>query len=122
MALIPPLKINTYVGSWHAWWVRLQPEWRQQDKSWPMSQIVDDDHDWSILLQSGPNGFFIIMLTLMWWGLAVKNGSSADQMQEFELAVKDVGWVLSQILKIPIGSKRRLDGEVDGENGRSSKR
>ena len=49
----------------------------------------------------------------------MKNRSSADQMEEFELAVKDVGWVLSQILKILIGSKHRLDGEVDGENGRS---
>ena len=47
----------------------------------------------------------------------MKNGSSADQMQEFELAVKDVGWVLSQILKILIGSKCHLDGEVDSEDG-----
>lgn len=45
---------------------------------------------------SGPNGFFLIILSLSWWGKMVEDG--LVDSDEFEMAVDDVHWVLSHVI------------------------
>jgi hypothetical protein len=72
---------------------------------------------------TGPNGFFLIVLALSWWGKLVTD--RLVDSAEFETAIDDVLWVLSHIVSgIPSKlAKRRLDdSDEDGTDVPHSKR
>ncbi|KAI0755868.1 hypothetical protein BC629DRAFT_1275188, partial [Irpex lacteus] len=64
----PPSDMDAkeFEGRWKAWWETLQPAWRKM--SWPPAQPVELlGGDWETLDKGGCNGFFTIILTLVWW-------------------------------------------------------
>jgi hypothetical protein len=87
------VKPTDYIVSWRWWWCLLQPEWRKSTAAWPPSRDIPEDGYLTTMAQSGPNGFFLIVLSLSWWGKLVVNGSA--DLTEFETAVDDILWVLS---------------------------
>jgi hypothetical protein len=74
--------VEVFRRQWWAWWSLLQPD----------SQILKDtptpDMDWSKLQKPGKNGFLLIMLALVWWGVA------SHRDGEWSEAVADVKNVL----------------------------
>jgi len=93
--------ISEYQPAWHAWWFAMQPDWRQKASktSWPLSRALspDDRHDWNHLFRAGPNGLFLLMMSLAWWAESIAK-SAVPQYHEFGIAVDDVLWVLSDIM------------------------
>jgi len=99
----------------------MQPDWRQKDKRlWPPSRALPPlGVDWGRLSRVGPNGFFLVMVTLAWWAETVGK-SMTPQYTEFEVAIKDVHWVLSEMIQqlpaVQLSAKRPSpDFENDGE-------
>jgi len=99
--VLPPIKLNEFPLQWRAWWVIIQPSWRQEviGSSWPPPQATASKSDWKSLKKAGPNGFYLVMLTLSWWGWAIANSSAPVPYTEFDIAVADVEWVLSNIIQ-----------------------
>ncbi|KAF9470709.1 hypothetical protein BDN70DRAFT_768248, partial [Pholiota conissans] len=60
-------KASDFIITWRQWWVAMQPDCRKGDDAWPLLRDLPDGADWSKLSYSGPNGFFLIILSLMWW-------------------------------------------------------
>jgi len=96
----------------------MQPDWRQKDKaSWPPSRALPSPNvDWGRLSRVGPNGFFLVMLTLAWWAETVGK-STTPRYAEFEVAIKDVHWVLSEMIEqLPAGQLSAKRPSPDSEN------
>lgn len=78
---------------------------------------------WDKVSYSGPNGLFLVVLSLGWWGKAVEGGSG--NVAEFETAVEDVTWVLSEILSglpnIPAKRARVEDDQHASEKPKSKR-
>ncbi|KAF9470362.1 hypothetical protein BDN70DRAFT_766460, partial [Pholiota conissans] len=57
-----------FILSWRQWWVAMQPECRRDGTTWPPTHDLSggDDH-WAKVSYSGPNGFFLLILSLSWW-------------------------------------------------------
>ena len=72
---------------WQAWWLRLQPKNREP------GSIPSSDMDWSQLRKPGKNGFLLIMVTLLWWGMSLDEGHHQDG--QWMDIVTDVTAVLS---------------------------
>jgi hypothetical protein len=75
---------------WWDWWLSLQPKSRVCASTAPSSKM-----NWSGLQKHGKNGFFLIMVSLMWWGKA------SNQSTEWVCAVEDVVAVLYCLNSIP---------------------
>ncbi|KAJ7690742.1 hypothetical protein B0H17DRAFT_935690, partial [Mycena rosella] len=61
--------------SWWKWWRTFQPKWRTIVNSymWPQHdqrQELVTAADWAALRHPGPNGIFLLVLMLYWWGRA----------------------------------------------------
>lgn len=71
--------LEQYADDWWKWWCELQPPFRGKDPR-TMSRVQNADAEWSQLLKGGPNGFFIILLAVGWWSLAlnITGASSHD--------------------------------------------
>ena len=87
---------------WWKWWKGLQPEWRAisdvvgaLDSSHRLNLV--DGADWSVVNKHGRNGFYSVMATLVWWGVALPAPSTTDE--GWMAAVQDVGWVLAGLLE-----------------------
>lgn len=63
--------VHTFAQDWRGWWDSLQP---QRD---PADEPLRDVSEYSELQKAGPNGLFLLMLSLVWWGAA-----AADQGDE----------------------------------------
>lgn len=90
------LKPADYIIMWRQWWLSLQPDWRLEGVSWPPSREIPEGGHMSTVACSGPNGFFLVLLSLSWWGKLVADGL-ADST-EFEMAIDDVFFVLSHVV------------------------
>ena len=75
---------------WWDWWLSLQPKSRVCASMPPSSGM-----NWSGLQKPGKNGFFLIMVSLMWWG------NASIQSTEWVCAVEDVIAVLNCLNNIP---------------------
>lgn len=97
--------VKTYTMNWSAWWKAINPP--------------DDDgadRDWSSLAKGGPNGLYVVVLSIGWWLFALRNtGPSADCLK----AIEEVQRSLEQV-RSSFGKKRRVDNDLVG--GRASKR
>jgi hypothetical protein len=108
------LKPTDYIIAWRRWWSSLQPDWRFEGVSWPPSRDIPRGGQISMFAYSGPNGFFLIILSLSWWGKMVEDG--LVDSDEFEMAVDDVHWVLSHVIGglscIPAKRPHDLNGDT----------
>ncbi|KAF8345715.1 hypothetical protein F5887DRAFT_1074141 [Amanita rubescens] len=103
------IKPADFIVSWRQWWLLLQPAWRKSNAAWPPSQDIPEDGHLSTVTQSGPNGFFLVILSLAWWGKLAADGLA--DLTEFETAMNDVLWVLSHIVSGISQTKRPRDEE-----------
>jgi hypothetical protein len=95
-------KVAKFEKKWWKWWKALQPEWRAisdvvgaLDSSHRLDLV--DGADWSAVNKHGRNGFYSVMATLVWWGVALPAPSTTDE--GWMAAVQDVGWVLASLLE-----------------------
>lgn len=89
--------ISQFSQSWWGWWQGLQPAWRLRDSSnRPLISSMVGDH-WGGLVRPGKNGLLLVLLTLAWW----KNVCTELTLFEWEAAVADVSWVVSQMASGP---------------------
>ncbi|KAJ7098188.1 hypothetical protein B0H15DRAFT_742532, partial [Mycena belliarum] len=56
--------------------------------------------DWSVLRDfSGKNGLLQVLMVLLWWGELVHAAvCDAEQVAEWESAVEDVTWALTEMV------------------------
>ncbi len=87
---------ESYARAWWAWWSQLQPEWRVRGadgRPVPGGSVVDD---WGkSLCRPGKNGVLMVLLALVWW----KEITTAATTVDWDVAVQDVAWVLSQMAR-----------------------
>lgn len=92
-------RLRQFVEEWKQWWAELQPKWRNT-KDWPFERQSSTKGSWETLLLGGPNGIYLIMISLSWWVSAVtKDSQDGKDWHEALEALKEVHWVFSQLLK-----------------------
>lgn len=99
--LLPSIgSISEYALQWKKWWKILQPTWRNTD-SWPFDR--SDVHAWGVLASGGKDGWFVILMSLVWWAFAI----TSDQDRAIFISVcTDVRWVLQQASsELRVGAK-----------------
>ncbi|KAJ7687207.1 hypothetical protein B0H14DRAFT_899964 [Mycena olivaceomarginata] len=102
-----------WVGLFWAWWRTLQPDERAELGNRELSR--PEKADWSRMAQMhGNNGLLQVMAALLWWGdVAQKRGE--EEREEWLVAVRDVTWVLEQLLESgDIDRDDDEDGPADG--------
>ncbi|KAI0074004.1 hypothetical protein K474DRAFT_1572838, partial [Panus rudis PR-1116 ss-1] len=63
----PAVKVKPFSAQWKKWYSGVQPKSRDTT-TWPFKRDVSPDNcDWGVLLRGGPNGFFLIIVSLSWW-------------------------------------------------------
>jgi len=75
-------------------------------------------------MKAGPNGLYLVMLTLSWWAWAIEKSTATVPYTEFDLAVADVEWVLSNIdhqLARGLGLKRPSAEDKQSEKPKSKR-
>lgn len=119
--IIPKIILSEYILEVQGWWTALQPVERVSDGG-VLQRQVSEDIDWSFVAKSGPNGFFIFMMTLAWWA---KSANTPALLAEFDSFIEDVNWVLSMVLKVmpgTSGKRPHLDDEDDEDQQPPRKR
>ncbi|KAH7903436.1 hypothetical protein BJ138DRAFT_1020632, partial [Hygrophoropsis aurantiaca] len=94
----PAINLKTFAPGWWAWWVSLQPDWRQIHAPTRQKQFHCDrnDGDWTTLDQPGQNGILSVIACLKWWASAGDGkGATTGHWQD---AVEDVLWVMDCII------------------------
>jgi len=86
--------LQDFVRGWKAWWVSLQPDSRIKQGQ-KLGQDVESGEKWPKLCKGGINGFFNIVISLMWWYTAI---TSSAQRKIFITMMEDVSWVQDQII------------------------
>lgn len=76
------------------WWDALQPPARKSESSRDPASIPFDQ--WDSIRVQGKNGFYLVLMGLLWWGLEIaKNGSAAPvSIAEWKHLVDDARSVL----------------------------
>lgn len=104
----PPLgKLAIYSSMWNAWWRVLQPAWRVETAGRLSSRKMPEE-TWRELMKGGEDGFSFLLLSLAWW---IDQAKLKSQQAECTRALKDVSWVLEQL----VARLKMSTGEDDGE-------
>ena len=121
MNRIPSLDVPQFQKHWIDWYIFLQEPARfeREDdkiaaKSLLLPRFIRSEAKWDGLRRGGPNGVFILILTLYWWSLAVEGED--DMTVIYERAVDDVNWVLDQIIALGVPSHRSTPIPKDDDN------
>jgi hypothetical protein len=115
--VIPEIgQVQTFAHSWWAWWESLQPGWRITNGRPFSQQIPLGGETWQSVYKGGPNGFFIVVLTISWWLLSINKVFN----DEFSQAFNDLLWVSDRMISIRSG--KRLNDDSSGSNTRSNKK
>ena len=88
-------RVHGFADDWWAWWSHLQPEWCGNGPDFALSP-PEDFSEWTELEKGGPNGIFVLVLTLAWWAVAVVDQDDATQ-QHWNDALTSFGDVLEHI-------------------------
>ena len=64
----------------------------ERGDKWPLERDREKTYDWSELTKGGCNGFFILLLTLIWWQKAI---CTPTEHKEFDAALDEVDWALN---------------------------
>ena len=89
------MDIDDFATDWWQWWEILQPDWRGDGLDF--LRDIPEGASWAEIRKGGPNSFFIILLSIVWWGVAVQDQNSGIQNDWFD-AYEDVNWVLDSIV------------------------
>ncbi|KAJ7504122.1 hypothetical protein B0H11DRAFT_2221569 [Mycena galericulata] len=81
---------NEYAKQWWAWWVDINPAWREEKR--PM--LRNREGPWECMDYNGQNGFLNVLMSLKWW-----RDSMPEASKDWEDAVEDVTWALSEMEK-----------------------
>jgi hypothetical protein len=82
------------------WWVAIQPEGRLaiQPESGlahgPLNRGCAYVWEWSDVSRRGPNGIYLVLLAMAWWGLSLQN---TDVLTVWLDAIGDLRWALQQM-------------------------
>ncbi|KAJ7813180.1 hypothetical protein B0H13DRAFT_1571683, partial [Mycena leptocephala] len=99
-----PKELTTWIGAgaaqygkvWWRWWQSLQPPFRNlSERPWTRQQatvLSSSPKDWVWLRNPGPNGMFIVILGLYWWGRETVKADEKDRALWKE-AISDVEWI-----------------------------
>ncbi|KAJ7841668.1 hypothetical protein B0H13DRAFT_1649057 [Mycena leptocephala] len=86
---------------WWAWWASVQPGFRNlSERPWPhqMASVHSSSpKDWTRLRHPGPNGMFIVVLGLYWWGRETMQ-ASAKARASWREAVEDAKWMCEGLI------------------------
>ena len=80
-----------YATTWKKWWTSLQLESRCKPGTNKLPRDVNAMEQWEELCKGGLNGFFMVVVSLVWWKAAIKN---ALQGKIYRDTLEDVSWVL----------------------------
>lgn len=119
--ILPVINLSEYIPEVRRWWCSLQPPERVDSGGGPLQRQFSGDPDWSLIAKSGPNGFFMFMMALAWWG---KSATTAALLGEFDSFIEDVNWALTMVLKGLRGTleKRSYSDEGDDEDEQPPKK
>lgn len=93
------------MSSWKKWWSSLQPKSRQvSGNNRKLLQVIETGEKWEDLRKGSVNGFFNIVITLVWWYSAI---TSPSQRKVYVEMVEDVSWVLDWLLAGPKAGMKR---------------
>lgn len=126
---------DAFVAAFWKWWDELNPRWRIRDNG---HLKIGGAGPWDALHKSGQNGFLSVLQVLYWWR-SLLGVDSAEGSKDWNYAVIDVVWVLSEVLHSKVSAekpdilnservhKRAHMGESDDDSqaasqGRRSKR
>jgi len=83
-----------YRDDWIGWWTTSQPKWRSA-ASWPFPKDDGDIRSWEGFPARGPNGIFLVIMSICWWAQALE---LASDFALFEEAVDDIHWVIKRLI------------------------
>ncbi|KAJ7813580.1 hypothetical protein B0H13DRAFT_1665339 [Mycena leptocephala] len=116
-----PESAAQYGKVWWRWWQSLQPPFRNlSERPWTRQQatvLSSSPKDWVRLRNPGPNGMFIVILGLYWWGRETAKADEKDRALWKE-AISDVEWICECLIMVEEGEvevKARALGETDIE-------
>lgn len=96
--------VRSFGDGWEAWYAGLQPKWRvlanDSSTTVTLSQDPPDDavlSDWSEIKKGSQNGFFLLILTLGWWGVGASD-QGPDELERWAAALDELRWVLEFLL------------------------
>jgi len=74
-------------------------------------------------MKAGVNGFYLVMITLSWWAWAIDKSTAPVAYTEFNLAVADVEWVLSNIVQqlTAVSMKRSIGDDEPTEKPKAKR-
>ncbi|KAF7976813.1 hypothetical protein HWV62_5682, partial [Athelia sp. TMB] len=110
--------VDRFGEEWRAWWASLQPE-RDTD-----GNEARDIAEYSELQKAGPNGLYLLMLSLVWWGSATLC-QSAEQTSLWRQSVQeftDMVNFFNTSMNGAVGSKRPRDAPEAKSSSRTAKR
>ena len=91
------------------WWNFLQPDWRRTDAGvLPTKKSAPEGETWSALRAGGPHGLFLLLVGMAWWRNAVDPGA-LQQRIALQRFFWDVEYVLTEMVKVPVETKKRKD-------------
>lgn len=110
---MPPITDRSaYAIATMGWWHSLQPAWRQasnlKGKGVMPKGIYVGDGGWGELATEGPNGLFIVLMTLSWWGL----GDGGAGSSKWNTICTDVRKVFESLTMLGV---KRGSGDSSGD-------
>jgi hypothetical protein len=95
-------ELSAYTAAWQAWWMHLQPDSRKQSVVPAAKRPLQEGESWHRTCIAGPNGIFMVVLTLGWWLLKL-DGNAEDK--DLMGALEDVEWVISAMTVVSVAQK-----------------
>lgn len=86
--------VKEFGEAWWKWWIGLQPDWREGSE---LVMEPPEEFDWGELEKGGPNGLFLLLLSLGWWGAGAQ-GEAEEHAEACAQAYESFNWALSHIL------------------------
>lgn len=104
----PPLPSSEQLAKeWWSWWDAINPPWRQRAED---RLVVGGNGSWDEMKKPGQNGLLGVIACLLWWKAVLPE---EDEEVDWYTAVRDVLWVVNQLLSAS-GEKHGREDEDDG--------
>lgn len=111
--------VHQFGTNWQLWYIGLQPQWRIHENSADISTLARDPpdnaalSDWDEIRKGSPNGFFVLLLALGWWGVGACDQGD-EEMERWADAFDDLRWALEFMLN------EGDEDEVDEDEGKQT--
>lgn len=115
--------VTRFGNDWLSWYRSLQPDWRTESESaqptHSLSQdppdFVTEPYDWDEVKKGSQNGFFLLLLTLGWWGVGAFD-QDATELERWGEAFDDVRWLLDMLISEEEELAEEDEGEGEGKS------